>query len=45
MIQPGLRAQRPCDRHELCPWKIGGISVPKAAQYPKATAIPSDMPK
>jgi hypothetical protein len=27
------------------PRKIGGISVPKAAVYPNATAIPSDMPR
>ena len=25
--------------------KIGGKSVPKAAQYPSATPMPSDMPK
>src|SRR5271166_940758 len=28
-----------------CPRKIGGISVPNAAVYPRATAMPSDMPR
>src|SRR6267142_353302 len=27
------------------PWKIGGISVPNAAVYPSATAIPNDIPR
>ena len=29
----------------MVPLKIGGTSVPKAAQYPRAIAIPSDIPK
>ena len=27
------------------PSKMGGISVPKAAQYPSTIAIPSDIPR
>ncbi len=28
-----------------CPLKIGGTSVPNAAQNPRATPMPSDMPR